>query len=114
MAQIKAAIHQTILASRLEKVGLDNEKMKQITFIPLDFSTERITERGRAGSGMASGLFGFAIGFLLYLSIVGYGQTIMSGVVGEKTTRLPEAGMSTGASAPPLRGKGTGVGTVGL
>src|SRR2546427_569846 len=65
MAQIKSAIRQTILASRLEKVGLDNEKMKELTFIPLDFSTERITERGRAGSGMASVLFGFAIGFLL-------------------------------------------------
>src|ERR1700681_2019123 len=38
MTQIKGAIRQTILASRLEKVGLDNEKMKQITFIPLDFS----------------------------------------------------------------------------
>ncbi|HEX9248547.1 MAG TPA: hypothetical protein VF856_03560, partial [Gemmatimonadaceae bacterium] len=67
MTQIKNAIRQTILASRLQKVGLDNEKMKEITFIPLDFTTERITERGRAGSGMASVLFGFAIGFLLYL-----------------------------------------------
>src|SRR5256885_1950179 len=78
MERIKNAIRETILASRLEQVGLDNTRMKQITFIPLDFSTERITERGRAGSGMASVLFGFAIGFLLYLSIVVYGQMIMS------------------------------------
>ena len=81
MAQIKTAIHQTILASRLEKEGLNAQRLKEITFIPLEFSTERITERGRAGSGMASVLFGFAIGFLLYLSIVIYGQTIMSGVL---------------------------------
>src|SRR6476646_8460276 len=74
MTQITNAIRNTILGSRLQKVGLDNEKMKEITFIPLDFSTERITERGRAGSGMASVLFGFAIGFLLYMSIVKIGR----------------------------------------
>src|SRR5206468_1075695 len=114
MAQIKSAIRQTILASRLEKVGLDNEKMKELTFIPLDFSTERITERGRAGSGMASVLFGFAIGFLLYLSIVVYGQTIMSGVLEEKTTRVAEVVMSSVPTDTLLAGKVLGVGAVGL
>ena len=114
MAQIKGAIRQTILASRLEKVGLDNEKMKEITFIPLDFSSERITERGRAGSGMASVLFGFAIGFLLYLSIVIYGQTIMSGVLEEKTTRVAEVVMSSVPTDTLLAGKVLGVGAVGL
>jgi ABC-2 type transport system permease protein len=114
MSQIKGAIRQTILASRLEKVGLDNEKMKEITFIPLDFSTERITERGRGGSGMASVLFGFAIGFLLYLSIVIYGQTIMSGVLEEKTTRVAEVVMSSVPTDTLLAGKVLGVGAVGL
>jgi ABC-2 type transport system permease protein len=114
MTQIKTAIRQTILASRLEKVGLDDKQMKEITFIPLDFSTERITERGRAGSGMASVLFGFAIGFLLYLSIVIYGQTIMSGVLEEKTTRVAEVVMSSVPTDTLLAGKVLGVGAVGL
>ena len=114
MQQIKSAIRQTILASRLEKVGLDNRQMNEITFIPLDFSTERITERGRAGSGTASVLFGFAIGFLLYLSIVIYGQTIMSGVLEEKTTRVAEVVMSSVPTDTLLAGKVLGVGAVGL
>jgi ABC-2 type transport system permease protein len=114
MAQIKSAIRQTILASRLQNVGLDDAKLKEITFIPLDFSTERITERGRAGSGMASVLFGFAIGFLLYLSIVIYGQTIMSGVLEEKTTRVAEVVMSSVPTDTLLAGKVLGVGAVGL
>ena len=114
MAQLKSAIRQTILASRLEKVGLDNAQMKEITFIPLDFSTERITERGRAGSGMASVMFGFAIGFLLYMSIVIYGQTIMSGVLEEKTTRVAEVVMSSVPTDTLLAGKVLGVGAVGL
>jgi ABC-2 type transport system permease protein len=114
MAQLKSAIRQTILAQRLEKVGLDDAQMKAITFIPLDFSTERITERGRAGSGMASVLFGFAIGFLLYMSIVIYGQTIMSGVLEEKTTRVAEVVMSSVPTDTLLAGKVIGVGSVGL
>jgi ABC-2 type transport system permease protein len=114
MTQIKSAIRQTILATRLEKVGLNDQQMKEITFIPLDFSTERITERGRAGSGMASVLFGFAIGFLLYLSIVVYGQTIMSGVLEEKTTRVAEVVMSSVPTDTLLAGKVLGVGAVGL
>jgi ABC-2 type transport system permease protein len=114
MAQLKSAIRQTILGQRLEKVGLDDAQMKAITFIPLDFSTERITERGRAGSGMASVMFGFAIGFLLYMSIVIYGQTIMSGVLEEKTTRVAEVVMSSVPTDTLLAGKVLGVGAVGL
>ncbi|HEX2692518.1 MAG TPA: ABC transporter permease [Gemmatimonadaceae bacterium] len=114
MERIKNAIRETILGSRLESVGLDNARMKQITFIPLDFSAERITEKGRAGSGMASVLFGFAIGFLLYMSIVIYGQTIMSGVLEEKTTRVAEVVMSSVPTDTLLAGKVLGVGAVGL
>ena len=114
MAQIKSAIRETILASRLQKVGLDNSQVKDVTFIPLDFSTERITEKGRAGSGMASVMFGFAIGFLLYMSIVIYGQTIMSGVLEEKTSRVAEVVMSSVPTDTLLAGKVLGVGAVGL
>src|SRR3979411_74783 len=114
MAQVKGAIRETILASRLEKVGLDNSRMQEITFIPLNFSSERITDKGRAGSGIASVLFGFAIGFLLYASIVIYGQTIMSGVLEEKTTRVGEGVMASVPTDTLLAGKVLGVGAVGL
>src|SRR3954469_4727762 len=114
MQQLRSAIRETILAARLEKVGLNNERMKELTFIPLDLSTERITERGRGGSGMASVLFGFAIGFLLYMSIVVYGQTIISGVLEEKTTRVAEVVMSSVPTDTLLAGKVLGVGAVGL
>ena len=114
MQQLRSALRQTILATRLEKVGLDNEKMKELTFIPLDFTTERITERGRGGSGIASVMFGFAIGLLLYMLIMIYGQTIMSGVLEEKTTRVAEVVMSSVPTDTLLAGKVLGVGAVGL
>ncbi len=114
MTQLRNALRQTILASRLESIGIDNSKTKELTFIPLDFSTERITERGRGGSGMASVLFGFAIGFLLYMTIIIYGQTIMSSVIEEKTSRVAEVVMSSVPTDTLLAGKVLGVGAVGL
>jgi ABC-2 type transport system permease protein len=114
MAQIRAALRQTILASRLESIGIDNSRTKELTFIPLNFSTERITERGRGGSGMASVMFGFAIGFLLYMTIIIYGQTIMSSVIEEKTSRVAEVVMSSVPTDTLLAGKVLGVGAVGL
>ncbi len=114
MGQIRTALRQTILASRLEKIGIDNSRTKELTFIPLDFTTERITERGRGGSGMASVMFGFAIGFLLYMTIIIYGQTIMSSVIEEKTSRVAEVVMSSVPTDTLLAGKVLGVGAVGL
>ncbi|HWL39202.1 MAG TPA: ABC transporter permease [Gemmatimonadaceae bacterium] len=114
MTQIRTALRQTILASRLEKVGIDQSRMKELTFIPLNFTAERITERGRGGSGMASVAFGFAIGFLLYMTIIIYGQTIMSSVIEEKTSRVAEVVMSSVPTDTLLVGKVLGVGAVGL
>ncbi|HLA13995.1 MAG TPA: ABC transporter permease [Gemmatimonadaceae bacterium] len=114
MQQIRTALRQTILASRLEKIGIDNSRTKELTFIPLNFSTERITERGRGGSGMASVMFGFAIGILLYMTIIIYGQTIMSSVIEEKTSRVAEVVMSSVPTNTLLAGKVLGVGAVGL
>src|SRR5688500_8101057 len=114
MTQIRTALRQAILASRLESIGIDNSRTKELTFIPLNFSTERITERGRGGSGMASVLFGFAIGFLLYMTIIIYGQTIMSSVIEEKTSRVAEVVMSRVPTNTLLAGKVLGVGAVGL
>src|SRR3990170_3605328 len=114
MQQIRTALRQTILAARLEKIGIDNSRTKELTFIPLNFSTERITERGRGGSGMASVMFGFAIGILLYTMIIIYGQTIMSSVIEEKTTRVAEVVMSSVPTNTLPAGKVLGVGAVGL
>jgi len=114
MAQLRSALRQTILGSRLEKIGIDQSRMKELTFIPLNFTTERITERGRGGSGMASVMFGFAIGFLLYMTIIIYGQTIMSSVIEEKTSRVAEVVMSSVPTNTLLVGKVLGVGAVGL
>jgi ABC-2 type transport system permease protein len=114
MERLRAAVKEAVLATRLESAGLNASKTHDITFIPLSYSAERITEKGRGGSGMASVIFAMAIGFLLYFSIILYGQNIMSGVLEEKTNRVAEVVISSAPTNTLLAGKVLGVGAVGL
>jgi ABC-2 type transport system permease protein len=77
-------------------------------------NAERITDTGRGGSGLGSAIFGFIIAFLLYMMIVLYGQSILRGVLEEKTTRVAEVIVSSVSTDVLLAGKVIGVGAVGL
>lgn len=114
MERLRSAVKEAVLATRLEGAGINSTQMRDITFIPLNYSAERITEKGRGGSGMASVIFGFAIGFLLYMSIILYGQTVMSGVLEEKTNRVAEVVMSSVPTNTLLTGKVLGVAAVAM
>lgn len=114
MERIRSAVKEAVLSLRLESAGINASQTRDITFIPLSYSAERITEKGRGGSGMASVIFGFAIGFLLYMSIILYGQTVMSGVLEEKTNRVAEVVMSSVPTNTLLSGKVLGVAAVAL
>ena len=114
MERVRSTVKEAILAQRLESAGIDSSKVKNMTFIPLRLNPERITDKGRGGSGTVSIIFAGAIAFLLYMTIVLYGQNVLRGVLEEKTTRVAEVVVS---SVPPetlLAGKVLGVGAVGL
>jgi ABC-2 type transport system permease protein len=114
MERLRSAVREAVLSTRLEKAGINSSQTRDITFIPLNYSSERITEKGRGGSGIASVMFGFAIGFLLYMTIILYGQTVMSGVLEEKTNRVAEVVMSSVPTNTLLSGKVLGVAAVAL
>jgi len=77
-------------------------------------SAERVTDEGKGGSGLANTIFGFGVAFLLYFSIVFYGQAILRGVLEEKTTRVAEVIVASVKPDILLAGKVIGVGSVGL
>jgi ABC-2 type transport system permease protein len=114
MERLRSAVREAVLSTRLEKAGINASQTRDITFIPLNYNAERITEKGRGGSGMASVIFGFGIGFLLYMTIILYGQTVMSGVLEEKTNRVAEVVMSSVPTNTLLSGKVLGVAAVAL
>jgi ABC-2 type transport system permease protein len=114
MERLRSALKEALLTQRLEKAGIDSGDVRSMTYIPLRLNSERITDKGRGGSGAVSIIFAGAIAFLLYMSIVLYGQNVLRGVLEEKTTRVAEVVVS---SVPPetlLAGKILGVGAVGL
>ena len=111
---IENAVRQSLLQTRLEQAGIDPRRVDSLTKVKVNMSVEKIDEKGRGGSGMASALFGFAIAFLLYFSIIFYGQNIMSGVLDEKVSRVSEVVLSSVGPDTLLAGKVIGVGAVGL
>jgi ABC-2 type transport system permease protein len=114
MERLRNAVKETVLSKRLEDAGINASRTRDLTFIPLNYTAERITEKGRGGSGMASVIFSMAIGFLLYMSIILYGQNVMSGVLEEKINRVAEVVVSSVRTDTLLAGKVLGVGAVGL
>jgi ABC-2 type transport system permease protein len=111
---VETAVRQSLLQTRLEQAGLDPRRVDSLTKVRVNMSVEKIDEKGRGGSGLASAIFGFLIAFLLYFSIIFYGQNIMSGVLDEKVSRVSEVVLSSVGPDTLLAGKVIGVGAVGL
>jgi ABC-2 type transport system permease protein len=114
MERLRSAVRQAVLAQRLEAAGIDSSRVKDMTLIPLRMSSDRITDKGRGGSGTVSIIFAGVVAFLLYMTIVLYGQNVLRGVLEEKTTRVAEVVVSSVPSETLLAGKILGVGGVGL
>lgn len=114
MERLKAIVRQTLLSERLVDAGVKSDQVKELTFMPLRMSAVRITDSGVGGSGTVSIIFAGVVAFLLYMSIVLYGQNVLRGVLEEKTTRVAEVVVSSVPAETLLAGKVLGVGAVGL
>src|SRR5688500_6671762 len=82
--------------------------------MPIRNRSERIINERKGGSCTANIVFAGVIAFLLYMSIVLYGQNVLRGVLEEKTTRVAEVIVSSVPSETLLAGKVLSVGAVGL
>ena len=114
MERVRSAVREALLAQRLSIAGIDSSRLRELTFMPLRLSSERITDKGRGGSGAINIIFAGGIAFLLYMTIVLYGQNVLRGVLEEKTTRVAEVVVSSVQPETLLAGKILGVGAVGL
>jgi ABC-2 type transport system permease protein len=112
--RIEVAVRQAVLALRLEREGLDPVRIDSITRPRLRLGTERLSERGRGGSGQANVVFAVGVSFLLYTAIILYGQNVLRSVIEEKQTRVAEVVISSIKPETLLAGKVIGVGAVGL
>jgi ABC-2 type transport system permease protein len=114
MNMLTSVVREGVIAQRLEQAGVDPRRAAELTSVGTKIDAERITDRGRGGSGELSAIFAYGLGFMLYSMIIIYGNVILRGVVEEKSTRVAEVVV---ASAPPdtlLAGKVCGVTAVAM
>jgi ABC-2 type transport system permease protein len=114
MERLEGAVRQAVLSMRFEQAGLDAQRVQALSKVSLKFDTERLTERGRGEGGKGSAILAYGIAFLLYMSIVLYGQAILMGVIEEKTQRVAEVVVASVSPGKLLGGKVIGVGAVGM
>ena len=112
---LTGVVRQQVLAQRLAAEGIDARRVVALTGSRLQVATEKIGDNGREkGSGMGNVIFGYVVALLLYMMIVIYGQTILRGVMEEKTTRVAEVVVSSVSTDTLLAGKIVGVGLVAI
>jgi len=114
MDKLQSLIRQEVMVYRLEHEGVRQDIIGDMARSRLRLDSERLTERGRSGSGQAGLLAGIIVGVLLFMSIIIHGQNILRGVLEEKTTRVAEVVISSVKPETLLAGKVIGVGAVGL
>ena len=114
MERLRNAVRQSVMITRLEHEGVNKTTIDQVAKSSFQMSSEKLTEKGRGGSGVAGLFAGIIIGVMLFMSIIIHGQNVMRGVLEEKTTRVAEIVISSIKPESLLAGKVIGVGAVGL
>jgi len=112
MSRLQRLVHDELIATRLRSAGMDPHQVDALTALDLQLSTERLTARGRGGSGEIGSVVAFIVAFLLYITIFFYGQIVMRGVMEEKQTRVAETVVSSVSPDMLLFGKILGIGGV--
>jgi ABC-2 type transport system permease protein len=114
MQALEDAITRAVLTRQLEGEGIGARRSGALADLQLHLDTERLTERGRSGSGRVSVLVAIGVAVTLYLTIFMHGSNVMRGVLEEKQTRVAEVVLSSVSSDTLLIGKVLGIGAVGL
>ncbi|MDX2260518.1 MAG: ABC transporter permease [Gemmatimonadales bacterium] len=114
MGELRRAISSVVVGTRLERAGVDAGVVAAATR-PAELTTIKVSDGKPTGeSGEASFLLAYVMGFLLYISVVLFGQQTMMSVIEEKTSRIMEILASSLRPFQMLLGKVLGVGAVGL
>ncbi len=114
MDKLTSVIREELMMVRLEREGVRQDIVGALARTHLKLNSERLSERGRSGSGTAGLFAGLGVGIMLLMLIVIHGQNILRGVLEEKSTRVAEVVISSVKPETLLAGKVLGVGAVGL
>jgi ABC-2 type transport system permease protein len=115
-SQIERAVNAAVRKQRLTAAGVSEEAIERLSK-PVDLEVYGVNEKGEEGvraSGVAGFALPFIVAFLIYLTVLLYGQVILGAVVEEKETRIAEILFSSVRSLTLMLGKLIGVSLVAL
>ncbi len=114
MGQLEGSISKVLAQTRLAQSGLDPSVVAN-AIRPADLNATKVSDGKATGqSGAASFAIAYFMAFILYISVILYGQQTMTSVIEEKTSRIMEVIASSMRPFQMLLGKILGVGTTGL
>jgi ABC-2 type transport system permease protein len=112
---IAAAVRSGLVALRLQASGLSRTAVDSVVSTPIpEVHAESINDAGRDVTTPAKAIVATFVAFFLYMSILLYGQSMLSGVIEEKMSRVSEIVISSVKPETLLAGKVIGVTAVGL
>jgi ABC-2 type transport system permease protein len=113
--QIEQRLNRAISRQRLIDNGVQEQKLDDLSK-PIDLTTFPINEKGEQGAedSGAGFILVFVIAFLIYITVLLYGQVVLGAVVEEKETRIAEILFSSVRSFTLMFGKLIGVSLVAL
>ena len=114
MQQLERTVNRAVLQRKLEALQIDADRSEALAAQQIRVETERLSSRGRGGSGTIGVLFALSIAVTLYLTIFIHGSNVMRGVLEEKQSRVAEVVLSSVQSDTLLMGKIIGIGAVGF
>ena len=113
LGTMERVVSGVVVGTRLSAAGLDPGKVKDLTR-GLDLKTIRLSETGEREDKGAAMIFSIILLMILYISILMWGQMVMTSVIEEKTSRVVEVMASGVTPTTLLAGKLLGVGAAGL
>ncbi len=112
--RIQKAVGSSVREQRLIDAKVDAQTMADLDSV-IELQTTRMSRSGGGEQDEGGGFaLVFAVGFVMYLSVLLYGQVVLGAVIEEKETRIVEVLFSTIKPYTLLMGKLLGVSLVAL
>ena len=108
---VAGAISRAVRGQRLAEKKIDEKTVEEASE-PIELKTTG--PGGKESKGEVSFYLVFGVGFLIYMSVLLYGQFVLGAVIEEKETRIAEILFSSIRSFPLMMGKLIGVSLVAL
>src|SRR6266536_481942 len=111
--RLEDGVSEAVREERLAGANIDATTVRKLSR-PVKLQSFKIGERGEERDTGEEFILVFAAGFVIYLTILMYGQVILGAVIEEKETRIAEILFSSVKPFPLMMGKLIGVSLVAL